>query len=96
MLSAGARADQRDKNGVAPLNMLPTAVRPEVERLMQRARVERALARTPGGGGASNMDHEEAAVDLAAAAAVDPGSASVMDPGSAAVVDPGSAAAVDP
>ena len=60
LLTAGARADLGDKNGVPPLDMLPPALRPEVEclmptvlrpevgRLLQRVGEERALTRRGG------------------------------------------------
>ena len=74
LLPAGAKADLRN-------------CRPEVVRLMQQVREERALART------SNKDPEAAAVDPNGSAALDPKGAAVADHNGAAAVDPGAAAA---
>ena len=63
LLFAGARADLRDDNSRTPLDVLPTTLRPEVERTMQQVRDEKALARNRNVGTASNMDPGPTAVD---------------------------------
>ena len=41
LLAAGARADLRDIDGLTPLDLVPSALRAEVERLVQQAKEER-------------------------------------------------------
>ena len=50
LLAAGARADLRDTNGCTPLDLLPRALRAEVERLVQQAKEERGRSTRPDDG----------------------------------------------
>ena len=98
LLSAGGRADLRAKNGLTPLDLLPCALRPEVERLLeQRAKEERMAARVNEGVVDTAMAPD---LDLAGAArAPDPDPAAATAPDldlAGAAPDPGASAVTPP